>query len=783
MTFGLPLFLIASLAAAIPVVLHMINRQKAKELPFSTLRFLRLSVQKTRRRKRIHDLLLMLIRAAVLLLIAVGLAKPTLTSLGSLWGGADTAVAIILDNSASMGTVDRGEVRFRTALGAAEQILDQLGEGDQVALLLSGGPAFPEEGKLDRTHERVRQMLGQWSGSPLKTAGVSYERADLGVKLQQARALLGKSDAANKQIYVLSDQQRLSWESSTSDPLSLRERAGVRAGESDGQSREETQDPHPNPLSKGEGTESNPLPKGEGTEIPVIFVDCNRAPKPNVAVAGVALATEMPVAGMPIRVTAELFNASPVVQARRLELYIDGNKEESSPGLNVQPGGRLTHDFTFTPTRGGLHRGEVRLVGEDGSALDDKRFFAVQVDQGIPVAVVKARQHEIAYLDDTFYVEQALAPGKSGAWAIRTTALTADDLPGEQLSDYKVIYCVNLPALPSQAAGRLAAYVAGGGNLVWICGDNVQPAAYNEMHRQAGGQLLPAGLLDVRTADVQQDRDSWQIGFLDKQHPALAQVAEPAVLYQSVLIYKHVRIDAQGGSGLWVMARLDDGEPLLVQRGVGRGKVLMLGTGAHLRWSNLPLRPIFLPLLARLTFDLAGAEEIHRALLAGSPLVLPLEGEAGAAGVEIIPPGGEVIRRETVNEQGQPLSTFRYDDTHQVGVYELRLQSSGRQRQIGYAVNVDPVEADPAKIGPEELRERFGRTPLVFAEDPDDLSGTFAWLREGKALWELFLTAVLLGLVFETLLANRLSPKQEEAGAEQPPPGMRRLAAKGRGAA
>ena len=57
MTFAAPLFLLAALAAAIPVVLHMINRQQAKELPFSTLRFLQISVQKTRRRKRIHDVL------------------------------------------------------------------------------------------------------------------------------------------------------------------------------------------------------------------------------------------------------------------------------------------------------------------------------------------------------------------------------------------------------------------------------------------------------------------------------------------------------------------------------------------------------------------------------------------------------------------------------------------------------------------------------------------------------------------------------------------------------
>jgi hypothetical protein len=719
----------------------MINRQKAQQLPFSTLRFLRLSVEKTRRRKRIHDVLLMVLRAAVLLLLAVGLAKPTLTSLRSLGGGADTAVAIVLDNSASMGTADQGQVRFRTALRAAEQIAGQLHEGDQVALFLSGGPLLPELGRLDRTQEQVRQMLLQWLNAPSPTGGVSYERADLALKVRQARSLLAESEAANKQIYVLTDLQRLSWESSGSGD-------GLAAA----------------------GTAAAPAAK---EDIPIILVDCNRAPAPNVAVAGVSLATAVPVAGLPVKATAELFNACPDAQQRRLELYVDGAKEESSPMLSLPPGGRLTHEFTFTPTRGGLHRGEVRLVGEDGSELDDRWFLTAEVDQGIPVAVVKPQRHEIPYLEDTYYVEQALAPGKSGAWAIRPTALSASDLLGEPLSDYRVIFCVNLPAPPSDAAERLRAYIAGGGNLVWICGDNVEPAAYNQMDQQAAGQLLPAPLVDVRTAGAGvprggSGRDSWQISFLDRVHPALGLLAEPAALYQSVLVYKHVRMDAQGTSGVRVLARLDDGEALLAQRDVERGKVLLLGTSAHVGWSNLPLRPIFLPLLVQLTYHLAGVEQNRRALLAGSPLILPLEGGRRPSGVEILPPGGEVIRRKTEDEQGQPLKTFRYDDTHQVGVYELRLLGAGGTRQIGFAVNVDPDEADPAKIEREELQQLLAPSPLVFAENPDDLSGTFAWLREGTSLWELFLTAVLVALVFETLLANRLSPKQAETTAGDP---------------
>src|SRR5262245_21116482 len=109
MTFAAPLFLLAAFPGLIPVVLHLIHRQKAKEVRFSTLRFLRISVQRTRRRKYVEDVSLLVVRVAVLLLIAVGLARPALSSLAVLWGrGQTTAIAIVLDNSASMAVADGG---------------------------------------------------------------------------------------------------------------------------------------------------------------------------------------------------------------------------------------------------------------------------------------------------------------------------------------------------------------------------------------------------------------------------------------------------------------------------------------------------------------------------------------------------------------------------------------------------------------------------------------------------------------------------------------------------
>ena len=122
---------------------------------------------------------------------------------------------------------------------------------------------------------------------------------------------------------------------------------------------------------------------------------------------------------------------------------------------------------------GGLHRGEARLIGEDGSKYDDRRFFTVEVDHDIPVAVIKARQHEIPYLDDAYYLERGAAARRGEGRGDASYDHNCRSTRRRALDQYKVLFCVNLPALNAGAAERLAAYISGGGRVVWICGDNV----------------------------------------------------------------------------------------------------------------------------------------------------------------------------------------------------------------------------------------------------------------------------------------------------------------------
>jgi hypothetical protein len=714
MTFGAPLFLLAGLAGLIPVLVHLIHRRKAREIRFSTLRFLRISVQRTRRRKYIEDMALLAIRVFVMILIALGLARPAISSLAALWGrGQTAAIAIVLDNSASMALTDGGRPRFESARQAAHEVFERLRPGDEIALLPTGGPAGPELGRLYRAHETVRQALEQ--------CRPSLERADLAGKIDQARALLAGSDAPVKEIYVFSDNQSLSWD-------------GLKAAD----------DP-----------EDTRKPRQTGA-VPLVLVNVDREPAPNVALQTVTLNSPAPVAGAPFQADVEVLNTSSVAQQKHLELQLDGAHVALSPTLNLPPGGSIKHQFRFLIDRAGVHRGEVRLVEEDGSSLDNQLYFAATVDQQIPVAIVKPRRDEIPQADEAFYLERALAPAGSVGGAFRITTLSPESLPAANLAAQAVVFCVNLSALAPTAAEQLCTYARSGGHVVWVCGANVQPVAYNAMNAMAQGQLLPAQLEELRQP-LPGGVESWHVGFLDKDNPALAPLTEPASLYQSVLIYKHFPMKLGPEAETRVLIKLDDGQPLLAERRVGTGAVLLLGSGLHVDWTNLPLKPLFLPMLARLTFHLAGAETERTMSLAGAPVALPIgkekvRGRESSSEVEVVRPSGEVVRLPGAHAAS---GEFHYADTHEAGVYLVRLMDRQPSRPIAFAVNIDPAESDPATITSPELQARFGSRPLLVCENPESLAETIQRLREGTGLWEWFLAAVLIGLVLEVFLANR----------------------------
>ena len=299
-----------------------------------------------------------------------------------------------------------------------------------------------------------------------------------------------------------------------------------------------------------------------------------------------------------------------------------------------------------------------------------------------------------------------------------------------------------------------------GGHVVWVCGQNVQPVAYNAMNALAQGHLLPAPLEDLRQP-LPGGVESWHVGFLDKDNPALAPLTEPASLYQSVLVYKHFPDDlGRAVDGPGADRSSTTASHCSWSGRSARARSCSSGPRLHVDWTNLPLKPLFLPLLTRLTFHLAGAEAERTMGLAGAPVSVPLgkgsgpgQGPAMDAEVEVVRPSGEVVRVPQERSGRQRLPLRRYSRGRRLPGPAGRPASL--PHSTAFAVNIDPAESDPATLTRQELQSRFGNRPLVFCENPDDLAETITRLREGTSLWEWFLAAVLVGLVLEVFLANR----------------------------
>ncbi|MGD2174853.1 MAG: BatA domain-containing protein, partial [Candidatus Brocadiaceae bacterium] len=190
------------LSLLIPVAIHLVHRRKAEQVPFSTLRFLRMVDQRVARRHRLKELLLLALRLLLLAALVAALYRPMVRSATFKGGDVPTAAAIVLDNSYSMRAVAAGTTRFERARKAASEILQGLRRGDSACLVLLDVPGdVPPE-----LTTNVAGLSGQ-----LDAQECGWGAATAGGALKKALAALRDSNLPRKELYLVSDFQRRAW--------------------------------------------------------------------------------------------------------------------------------------------------------------------------------------------------------------------------------------------------------------------------------------------------------------------------------------------------------------------------------------------------------------------------------------------------------------------------------------------------------------------------------------------------------------------------------------------
>jgi hypothetical protein len=195
MHFLHPGFLMGLAAIAVPIVIHMVFKMKARVVPFPSVRFLQQVDRQVARRQKIREILILILRCLALALLALGLAGPVVKPSGGSLGSSGTAAVVVLDDSYSMGMLDAEGPIFARARGLTRSILGTFQAGDAVGLLTSRrAPAMSRDpGGLAAELEKMEPSPGASTLGPLVKAAVK---------------LLRGTPAAQRELYVVSDFQQ-----------------------------------------------------------------------------------------------------------------------------------------------------------------------------------------------------------------------------------------------------------------------------------------------------------------------------------------------------------------------------------------------------------------------------------------------------------------------------------------------------------------------------------------------------------------------------------------------
>jgi hypothetical protein len=294
----------------------------------------------------------------------------------------------------------------------------------------------------------------------------------------------------------------------------------------------------------------------------------------------------------------------------------------------------------------------------------------------------------------------------------------------------------------------------GGGLIVWL-GDRVQAENYNQLLYRDGKGVLPA-LLHEQVGDAKNQGRAFLFDTANLEHPLLGRFrGNPGTGLETTLTFEYFRLVPHNEKPAQVALRYQSGDPAIVEASVGRGRSLLVATGADLSWGTWPVQRSFPPLVHEaVRFSVAGrlGERQH---LVGEPIVRTVGPSERPAGATIARPDGQeaavAVSDSADDKKGPP--AILYDETNKSGVYELRFGAPAN-RVEQFAVNVEPRESDLAALTADEVRtELLPNAATTLRNDWPESQGTLEAAPSASELSGWLLVAALCLVFVEQLMA------------------------------
>ncbi len=742
------MFYAGAAAAAIPILIHLLNRRRFRRIRWAAVEFLLQADRENRRRIRIEELILLALRCLAMAVAGVMLARwfirpESLTAALGTRGQSERIV--ILDDSFSMGLrdpVQASESDFEksgTVFSRAQSTLRDLvstwresSPDDGVTVLLTSRPDQPL-----RSEPRIGEINLKTFEEDLASTPVSFRPGNFPAAMAAVRQRLDALSAgADATVYVISDFQRIDW-------IGRHDSAGP--------------DPSPAAALADWGR--------DGRSLHVVLIDVGN-PADNLAIADIEPRQAQSVATIEGRYVARIVNFGRTPSAATvLEAYVGDAAVPATSVPSIDAGSHVDLAIDATFPNEGLDVLTVELP-PDGLPVDNARRLVVPVARALRTLIVNGEKSPDPYEDETFLLTVALQPEGPQFSGNEVTVIDENDLEGADLSDYQVVVLANVYRFNESAVEHLETYVRSGGGLAIFLGDQVDADAYNRLLYREGSGLLPAKIGQVAICPA--ESAGWGIGEIDAAHPLTARLAAgEASLLQNVRVRECFRCEpgeaesaeaasltqpasaaADERTPARILIRLNsaDKDPLVVDQSLGRGHVVMFTSSTDKEWNNLPDQPAYVVWAMELVQYLARRAEAGGQQLVGAPIVIPFDGERYQPPATLKPPtfpADPASRIEPQPDPGTGQTVLSWTRTDEPGIYRFDLSEiSGRTVTRPMAVNVDTRESDLGRADEAALRASMPNLNLSYVTGRD-----LAALRDVEVRRELWPIALILLVV------------------------------------
>lgn len=706
-------------AAAVPLVIHLLSRLRYREMSWAAMEYLLAAMKTSRRRLRVEQWLLLLVRTLVVVLVVLAVARSCIQEAGLAFvPGQRTHRVLVIDGSYSMGYKPTDTTRFDRAKELAARIVKESPQGDGFTLVLMsapprvvvGTPAFEPRDML----QEIDGLKLPHTTADLPATLAKVEQVLLGARREHPRLV-------REEVHFLTDLGRVGWE--------------------------------PGPVDAAVTEEFRQRAKRLAESAALVIIDLGQAGAENVAVSDLRTGEPFAALGRNVHIEAKLQNFGRQARSGQpVELLVDGRRVKQEQ-VDVAAGGSASVGFSYRFDTSGDHVLEVRTEG-DQLDVDNHRWIALPVKQSINVLCIDGRPSGEAVGGAAGYLAYALAPADTAGRPamVRPEVKPESALLELDLARYDCLFLCNVAQFTSSEARVMEAYLKSGGSLVFFLGEQVLADRYN--HELTGGTAGGIHLLPARLGPVV-DQPSYRLDPLGYRHPIVRAFRgrERAGLLTTP-VDTHFKLIVPSGSKAKVALALPGGDPLVVEEPIHRGRVVLVATSADKSWTPMPVWPSYVPLVQELLAYAIGNQLQQRNLRVGQTLGASVSTPASDAPLTIDCPDGrsEAVRLRTDGDY----SAWDYSDTGTSGIYIARFGPPISQSDA-FAVNVDPAEGDLAQLSPDRLRDEiWPGVPFVHCTSWDSLDEQpVARISRRGGLPKMLLYAVLGLLFVETFMAWR----------------------------